>query len=355
MATARARALFLLLAASLVVSGCGEAPVADRYVDARRAFESFDREHSRVHGDLHYLDWRADASEDAVPLLYLHGTYSSAHEFAPFGEGLVAAGYAPIAVDWYGHGRTPLPSREVTLDALVEELMQLLDALAIERAIVVGHSRGGMIATALYDRAPERVSGLVLVDGGSISMERFFAGWSDDELDAFLTAAVDPETRRFRNPSYASERELFETLDEAFGRPEALEDLFWLLAAAHQGEDDRWYRTRVETLRWLDQESFEGARRGMRTPAQAPPFMADCTLLDPLEVYAELDVPILVLDATGDTMDWTPQNLELAALHPDSVEIRTYETGHYLFREKPGRFLQDLADFRSRVTPTSER
>ena len=347
----RALAGPLVLLPLLLACG-GEPPDDDEWSRARRAFDAFDRQHSSVHAGgrvpLHYLDWRADP-RDVVPLLYLHGTYSTAHEFAPFADALVDAGYAPVAVDWYGHGRTPLPSDDVTLDALVEDLCGLLDALGIERTVLVGHSRGGMIATALYAHAPERVLGLVLVDGGSVSMERFFAGWSDEQLEAFLMGAVDPETRRFRVPSHASERELFDAVAGRLGRPADPVEMFWLLAQAHRRGDGRWVRTRRSTLRWLDQETFEGAWRGMRRPAESPPFLAACTRLDPRAVFAALDVPVLILDAVGDGLDWTPQNLALVADHPDLVERRAYDTGHVLFREEPARYVEDLIAFRARV------
>ena len=45
-------------------------------------------------------------------------------------------------------------------------MIAVLDALGLERALVVGHSLGAYIASALAAAHPDRVAGLVLVDGG---------------------------------------------------------------------------------------------------------------------------------------------------------------------------------------------
>jgi pimeloyl-ACP methyl ester carboxylesterase len=47
------------------------------------------------------------------------------------------------------------------------DCVAVLDALGIERAIVVGHSMGGFVASVLAHRYPSRVARLVLVDGGA--------------------------------------------------------------------------------------------------------------------------------------------------------------------------------------------
>ena len=66
------------------------------------------------------------------------------------------------AVDLPGHGRSagpPLPS----VEALADWVVRLLDALAVERAALIGHSLGALVALEAAARHPERVSALALL------------------------------------------------------------------------------------------------------------------------------------------------------------------------------------------------
>lgn len=53
-----------------------------------------------------------------------------------------------------------------SLTTHADDLVRLLDGSGIERAVVVGHSMGGFIALRLASRHPDRVAGLLLLDGG---------------------------------------------------------------------------------------------------------------------------------------------------------------------------------------------
>jgi pimeloyl-ACP methyl ester carboxylesterase len=69
--------------------------------------------------------------------------------------------------NYRGHGRSD-PPRDLhgaTVEACVDDLLAVLDAAGEERVVLVGHSMGVQIALEAHRRAPERVSGLVLVCG----------------------------------------------------------------------------------------------------------------------------------------------------------------------------------------------
>lgn len=75
-------------------------------------------------------------------------------------------GFRVIAPDLRGHGRTPGPAHE-DVDAHAADLAALLDALRIDRAILVGHSMGAAIALAFALATPERTAGLALLGAGA--------------------------------------------------------------------------------------------------------------------------------------------------------------------------------------------
>jgi pimeloyl-ACP methyl ester carboxylesterase len=109
-------------------------------------------------GELH---WREAGTGD--PVLFIHGY--------PFDSTLwesqlaaVPAGWRFIAPDLRGFGKTPaLNKAPLTMDALADDMIALLDHLGIKQAVICGLSMGGYVALSLVARHPERVRALVLV------------------------------------------------------------------------------------------------------------------------------------------------------------------------------------------------
>lgn len=96
------------------------------------------------------------------PIVMLHGIGGGKAQWAPQLDLLALHGWRAIAWDMPGYGESALPAGDYTFAALAASLTRLLDALAIERAMVLGHSMGGMVALETYAQAPERFAGLVL-------------------------------------------------------------------------------------------------------------------------------------------------------------------------------------------------
>ena len=108
-----------------------------------------------------YLDW----SGDGPPILALHGLASSAHWYdlvAP----LLRGRYRVIAPDQRGHGQSAQAGYGYDWPTLASDAMGLLDHLGLQAAAVVGHSWGANVALNTAALHPDRVSSLVMVDGG---------------------------------------------------------------------------------------------------------------------------------------------------------------------------------------------
>ena len=69
-----------------------------------------------------------------------------------------------ITPDLRGHGRSPAPSGIYEMDLLARDVLALLDALLITKAIILGHSMGGYVALAAWKLAPDRFLALGLID-----------------------------------------------------------------------------------------------------------------------------------------------------------------------------------------------
>ncbi len=110
---------------------------------------------------MRYLDWGGEGP----PVMALHGLASSAHWYdlvAP----LLRARFRVIAPDQRGHGQTTQAPTGYDWQSLAEDVVGLMDHLGFSQAAVFGHSWGGNVANNVAARFPQRVSNLVMIDGG---------------------------------------------------------------------------------------------------------------------------------------------------------------------------------------------
>jgi len=109
---------------------------------------------------------------------------------------LVARGYRVFAPDHRGHGHsdwTPTGSTYHFME-YVADLDALLDVLELPSAVLVGHSMGGTISSLLAGLRPQRVTGLVLLDG--LGPPRVSDDDASDQAVAFLDQNRAPRPQR---------------------------------------------------------------------------------------------------------------------------------------------------------------
>lgn len=108
----------------------------------------------------------AEAGEGGRPLLLVHGFTGAKEDFTEWLDPLADLGWHAVAPDQRGHGASSQPDDEAaySFEAYATDLLALLDALGGERAVVLGHSMGGMVVQTAVLRAPERFEALVLMD-----------------------------------------------------------------------------------------------------------------------------------------------------------------------------------------------
>jgi pimeloyl-ACP methyl ester carboxylesterase len=99
------------------------------------------------------------------PLLLLHGGLGNIAMFAP-GIPVLARTRQVIAVDLYGHGRTALTDRPISLIDMGDDMATLVKALGYRQVDALGYSMGGGVAFRLAVQHPELVRRLVLVSAG---------------------------------------------------------------------------------------------------------------------------------------------------------------------------------------------
>ena len=76
-----------------------------------------------------------------------------------------------IAPDLIGHGDSATPRGDYSLGAHAASIRDLLAAIGVERATIVGHSLGGGVAMQFFYQFPQRIERLVLVSSGGLGAE----------------------------------------------------------------------------------------------------------------------------------------------------------------------------------------
>jgi pimeloyl-ACP methyl ester carboxylesterase len=101
-----------------------------------------------------------DASLPTVVLI--HGAQNDHSVWALQSRYLAHHGYSVLALDLPGHGRSSGPAR-TSVEAMAQWVLALLEAAGVQRAILVGHSMGSLVALEACQRAPHLAKALALL------------------------------------------------------------------------------------------------------------------------------------------------------------------------------------------------
>jgi pimeloyl-ACP methyl ester carboxylesterase len=257
-------------------------------------------------------------------VLLVHGITSSSKTWRAVMPAL-AENYDVIAPDLLGHGRSAKPRGDYSLGAYASGLRDLLVALEVPSATVVGHSLGGGVAMQFAYQFPERVQRLALVDSGGLG----------SEVSLVLRAATLPGAE-YVLPLLASTplRGAAAAAGSVLGR-------VGLRASA----DVRGMAEGFESL------GDAGARRAFVHTARS--------VIDPTgqrvdatdRLYLAEHVPSLIVWGERDRMIPVQHGRAAHELMPNSRFEVFPGAGHFPFNDDPDRFVALLHDFISTTAP----
>ncbi|WP_145004943.1 alpha/beta fold hydrolase [Pseudomonas oryzihabitans] len=119
----------------------------------------------RQHLEMAYLDVAPTGQANGRTLVLLHGKNFCAGTWADSIRVLAAAGYRIVAPDQIGFCKSSKPAHyQYSFQQLAANTRALLDHLGIDRATLIGHSTGGMLATRYALLYPQATEQLVLVN-----------------------------------------------------------------------------------------------------------------------------------------------------------------------------------------------
>ena len=212
-------------------------------------------------------------------------------------------GWNVLAVDLPGHGRSEGPALP-TVAAMARWVFAFLDKLEIQKASIVGHSMGSLVALECAARAPERVSAIALI-GVAYPMK---------VTDAFLEAAKKNDPSAY--------------------------DMSTIWGHAPQAP----LGANPNPGMWMYGDTL--ARLGRLAPGVLHSALAACNAYQGgLEAAGKLRCPVLFILGGRDVMTAPKAAQALVAAVPNGRATVIKPSGHSLMAEAPDATLDALIDF----------
>ena len=124
-----------------------------------------------------------DSGGNGAPVVILHGFAGSTTEFLPTAEALPE--FRVLLVDQRGHGRSARIPGDLSRDAFVADVVQIIERVVGGPVALVGQSMGAHTAMLVAARRPDLVERLVILEGGAggasaednIKLGKYFRSW----------------------------------------------------------------------------------------------------------------------------------------------------------------------------------
>jgi len=120
-----------------------------------------------------YMDVAAQGTPNGKTVLLLHGNNFGGFYFKAIIDALTKEGFRVVVPDQIGYGRSSKPIAPYNLHSQARNTSLILQHLKIERAMVVGHSMGGMLAARLATQYPKMIERVVIYNPIGLTDGRF--------------------------------------------------------------------------------------------------------------------------------------------------------------------------------------
>ena len=260
-------------------------------------------------GDLN-LFYRRLGKPGRTPILLVHGLSYFSYDWLPIAAAL-GTDRECVAVDLRGFGDSDRsPSQDYGVPSMAQDLASLLDHLAWQRTIVLGHSMGGRSTAFLAAKQPRRVAALVLVDyspdnapAGSQRTARMVAGAPE------VFPSIEDGMKYFN--AAPGKRERF----EAYLRP---------VDGGYELKRDPHFRNQFRKML----ETGERPKLGV----------------DMWQILGEVRCPILSVRGTRSDM-YAPETVAKMTAANAGLRVMEVDAGHNIGGENPAGLLAAMSPF----------
>jgi pimeloyl-ACP methyl ester carboxylesterase len=245
-----------------------------------------------------------------TPILCVHGLTANSRCWDVVVRPLMGR-HRVLSVDLRGRGLSDKPASGYSEEHHLRDLKCVIDDLQLDRIVLMGHSLGGYISLGLAARHPERVTGLILMDGG---------GDLSPEYWDRVTAAIKPAIDR---------------LEMTFPSKEAFFDLMKQAPFLQPWSDE------IEAYFEYDLvETADGIRSRIQ-PENIREELSNKRKTSISQYYSQVECPVLIVRATEGILQpddiLLPQDAvdSMLATIPDARAVDIVGTNHYSILFQP--------------------
>ena len=120
-----------------------------------------------------YMDVAAQGTPNGKTVLLLHGNNFGGFYFKAIIDGLTKEGFRVIVPDQIGYGRSSKPIAPYNFNSQARNTYLILQAEKVDKAMVIGHSMGGMLAARFATQYPKAVEKVVVYNPIGLTDGRF--------------------------------------------------------------------------------------------------------------------------------------------------------------------------------------
>jgi pimeloyl-ACP methyl ester carboxylesterase len=278
----------------------------------------------------------ARGPEDGPAVLLLHGLLGSTLTWNATIDALAAAGFRAVAFDQPPFGLSDKsPDLDYSVSAQADRTIGVMDALGIERAVLVGHSAGGPLAGTIAERYPDRVAKLVFVAPAYLGL-LLTADSATASPAPSAAATAEGSPRPGRQPSLG----LFPVLFDPTNDPHDPADQARMRDAiaaerARQAEETPAAPAGQDPFRFIQIPGWEAGLL-----AYGRVWLNDPAILGPAP--EALTMPVFLIWGEHDRSAISEQ---MRALLPDAAWAIIPKVGHFPMEEAPAAFSRELLAF----------
>jgi pimeloyl-ACP methyl ester carboxylesterase len=263
-----------------------------------------------------------DDRQHPTPIIFIHGLAASSAFWYGAGVNFISLLGPCYLYDLRGHGKSETPQFGYRIEDMADDLVALMDESGIEKAHIIGHSFGGMIALKFAVSNPERVESLVLADVRLRQVQSKLNvtshDVSSDVKERLRELGIDVQAN-LRNDGGVGYLQNIARIEAQAG-----EDAEALIQALYR--HSRVFRSRRSALRWL-------------SLTENTDLIENLDLSRAFEVsdLKRLSFPMLIL--VGSDSPVLPSARSLARLCPHAIYREIPQVGHFFPISHPRRFL----------------
>jgi len=231
-------------------------------------------------------------------VIMLHGFTDSWFSFSRVLP-LMPAELRIIAADLRGHGDSSRPALGYRFDDFADDVIRLMDAMDVPKAVLVGHCMGSFVARKVYELAAERVARMVLVGGGPTMRTPVMTG---------LVTAIE---------------ELRDPVDDGFVRE-------FQMGCIHGPVPEPFMEAIIANSRRMPSRTWKAVMQGL--------LESELNLVRP-------EVRTLVVGGRQDAVFSATEQMVLARQFPRGELHLVDDVGHTLHWEQPATFVSALLRF----------